>query len=79
MNKLCNKRSFLNGWCQLRAVDQPKVKKDILSALGITSGWYDRLNGKRKRLDIEEMEHIEAVFAKYGVVENIWGDDMMEE
>ena len=75
-----NKRSFMNGWMQLRGYERRKVREEMCKSLGINkTTWYHRLKGMRKTLDFEEKEIIELIFAKYGIVNNIWGDDLCVE
>ena len=66
--------SFRPGMLQLKWADVPKVRKEIMSVLGITSrnGWSWRLRGKVEPKK-SEVDAIEKIFAKYGVTQNIWG------
>lgn len=66
--------SFMKGWKQVRQMDKTAVKGDIMDTLGLTTnmGWGYRLYG-RVEPKITEVERINAIFAKYGITENIWG------
>ena len=69
------KNSFRPGMEQLKYADFPKVRREIMAALQITSrnGWSWRLRGKVEPKK-NEIELIEAIFKKYGVTKNIWGN-----
>lgn len=66
--------SFRPGMEQLRYADFPKAKKEIMTALNITSrsSWAARLKG-RVEPKVSEVIIIEKILAKYGVTKNIWG------
>ena len=68
--------TFVNGYGQIRKKDITAFKSEVLRELGYTTwtAFYQRKNG-RIDLTVREKEIIERVFAKYGVTENIWGDD----
>ena len=70
--------SFQKGYGLVRSKDQPAVKKEIMSALSITSrpAWGARLNGIIEP-KISEAHAIEAIFKKYGVTDP-WGEDEPE-
>lgn len=65
--------SFRSGLNQLRVCDYKVVQKEIMDALSIKSraGWCARVAG-RVIPRADEKERIDAIFAKYGVVKNIW-------
>ena len=66
--------SFRPGMEQLRYADFPKAKKEIMTALKITSrsSWAARLRGQVEP-KVSEVIIIEKILAKYGVTKNIWG------
>lgn len=66
--------SFRPGMEQLRYADFPKAKKEIMTALNITSrsSWAARLKGHVEP-KVTEKNVIEQILAKYGVTKNIWG------
>lgn len=68
------KYSFKKGFEQIQQKDVDAVKKEIMSALGITTraAWWQRLNGIVEP-KVSEADAISAVFAKYGV-SDIWGE-----
>lgn len=68
------KASFRPGMEQLRYADFPKAKKEIMTALNITSRscWATRLKGHVEP-KVSEVIIIEKILAKYGVTKNIWG------
>lgn len=70
-----NEYSFRKGFSQVRQKDVQKVKKQIMSELGLTTraGWYLRLNGNVEP-KVSEARAIEAVFANYGI-KDVWGED----
>lgn len=51
--------------------NEREAETEVLSLLALKS---KHAVLKRKRFNIAEKEAIEAVFAKYGVTENIWED-----
>jgi hypothetical protein len=67
--------SFRKGLDQLRRIDTPIVKDEIMGALGVVSdaSWFLRLNGSIEPR-VSEAKAIEGVFAKYGITD-IWGGD----
>jgi hypothetical protein len=67
--------SFRKGLDQLRVMDVPTVKSEIMSALGITTkpSWSLWLNG-RQDPHVSDILAIEAVFEKYGITD-IWGGE----
>ena len=68
-----SKFSFWNGWMQLRQVDQPLVKQELMEKIGIKSNFsfIARRAGKVEP-KVSEAEIIYEVFAKYGVTDP-WG------
>lgn len=72
---MSNKYSFRAGMGQVAASRVPDAKSDIMQAIGITShpAWLKRLRGEVEPR-VSEVSAIEAVFAKYGVTKNIWGE-----
>ena len=68
-------RAFRKGLQEVKVKDLPKVRKELMEALGVTSGAslsrYAR--GLNATLDIEKAKKIEAIFAEYGI-ENCWGN-----
>jgi len=68
--KVRGKYSFIKGWLQVKNMDLPIVRKEIESAIGLTSegAWYFRLNGKTEP-KISEAK----IFAKRGITD-IWGE-----
>lgn len=67
--------SFKSGLNQVKYGDIPKIKMELMTKLGITSraAWSARVSGKVKCTPCER-ESIEAIFKKYGVTKNIWGN-----
>lgn len=67
------KYSFRKGYDNLRRVDQPKVRKEIMEALNLKyrASFYHRLNGMVIP-KINEVEIIENIFKKYNITK-IWG------
>lgn len=71
-----NKDAFIKGWGLLRAIDQSKVKQEIMALFGIVSrnASYERRKGLYK-LTYDEKVGIEHIFNKYNVEPSkIWGD-----
>lgn len=70
-----NRYSFQRGWLKVTLGEKETVKREILDTFGHYSRpfWTDLLYG-RKALTIDQMEAIEAVFAKRKIRKsNIWG------
>lgn len=67
--------SFKSGLNQVKLGDLRQIKTEFMTKLGITSraAWSARVSGKVKCTPCER-ESIEAIFAKYGVTKNIWGN-----
>lgn len=56
------------GYMKLRAVDQPKVKKEIMNALNHKSRQaFDRVRKGERSLLAHEYAKIRRIFVKYGV------------
>lgn len=70
-----NNYSFKAGMGQVASSKVSEAKSELMHALGITShpAWLSRLRGEVEPR-ISEVKAIEAVFANYGVTENIWGE-----
>ncbi len=68
------KYSFRMGFGQAKHQDVPKIKREIMSAIGIKTraAWLGRLNGKVEPR-VSEAETIVTIFAKYGVTD-VWGE-----
>jgi hypothetical protein len=67
--------SFKRGWMRVTLGEKEAVKKELLEVFGSYSRpfWTAILYG-RKPLTVDQMEAVEAVFAKYGIRKsNIWG------
>lgn len=69
-----NQYSFKRGWNQLRGIDRPAVKEEIMDSLGITTkqSWYQRLNGEIEP-KVSEAAAIEKAFAKKRITK-VWGE-----
>lgn len=67
--------SFKSGLNQVKLGDLRQIKTEFMTKLGITSraAWSARVSGKVKCSPCER-ESIEAIFKKYGVTKNIWGN-----
>lgn len=70
-----SKFSFKRGFSQLTIRDVKSARKELMEALGIgtRAGFLKRLKGEVEP-KASEVEKIEAVFEKYGIVD-IWGED----
>lgn len=66
-------RSFEKGWYQLRAMDQPQVRAEIMCFFKqkTIQAFINRRKGMCE-LNEREREFIEQIFAKYGITD-IWG------
>lgn len=70
-----NQYSFRNGLGQVPNGKIPECRDELMAALKIKTraSYYRRLNGTIiPRLD--QVQAIEAVFAKFGITKNIWGE-----
>lgn len=66
--------SFRKGFGMAKHQDIPKIKREIMTALGIKTrgAWLGRLNGKVEP-KISEAEAIAKIFSNHGV-NDIWGE-----
>lgn len=75
MNTTKSRYSFRNGLGQVPNGKIPECRDELMVALKIKTraSYYRRLNGTIiPRLD--QVQAIEAVFAKFGITKNIWGE-----
>lgn len=72
------KFSFKKGYSQVRQIDAPVVKEQIMIALGLTTraAWWQRLNGIVEP-KVSEAAAIEKIFTDFGITD-IWGDESYE-
>lgn len=65
--------AFQLGWSQVKCGDLPKVRKELMKALGVKTrpAFLNRKNGVVEP-KVSEAKAIEEIFAKYGV-KNVWG------
>ena len=69
------KYSFEKGWVKRRVKDTEAIRDEIMAALKIKNSvsWQARLYGRViPRMD--EKDAIEAIFSKYDVKGDIWGE-----
>ena len=76
MAQKTEKLSFWNGYNQIARRDLFKFKEEIMQAVGCKTrtSFYQKLHGQ-ENLRVWEKEAIDAVFKKYGITKNIWGND----
>ena len=65
--------SFQLGWSQVMNGDIPKIRKELMNALGVKTraAFLNRMKGDVEP-KVSEAKVIEEIFAKYGV-KNVWG------
>lgn len=65
--------AFQLGWSQVKNGDLPKVRKELMNVLGVTTraAFLARLKGDVEP-KVSQAKAVERVFAKYGV-KNVWG------
>lgn len=69
-----NKFSFKKGYGQIQQKDLPKVRAELMTALGV-SNKMSLSNYMRGRIEpkVGQSKAVEEVFAKYGITD-VWGE-----
>ena len=69
-------QGFRAGLAQVRIGDYTEVRKALMTALGVSNrNSLSAYTSGRQEMKITQAAAVERVFHKYGVTENIWGNE----
>lgn len=69
-------QGFRAGLAQVRIGDYTEVRKALMGALGVANrNSLAAYASGRQEMKVTQAADVERVFNKYGVTENIWGDE----